>query len=137
MSRTCRAHERGFTLVELMYALGYFMLGLTGLVSFQVMGAFTTQRAGDITLATNLTTATIENLRVQTPTSVVNAAQPIVTNYNRYGVKDALPTYFTVSANASQASGNRYYDLSVSTSWTQGVSIFVHSIRMQTRIPAE
>ena len=135
--RAIPKHQRGYTLVELMYATGYFMLGLTGLVCFQLVAATGTSRAADIMMATNLTSATIESTRVMSINTVLTASQPQVTTYSRAGSQNGTPTYFTVYSTATQASGKAYYELQVSTQWQMPGNSFQHNITMQTRIPTE
>ena len=130
--------ERGFTLIELMYASGYFSLGLLGLVYFQSNAAFGTQRAGDLSLATNLTRNALESLRVQPVSSVLAVSQPQTLLYDRWGYLNGSPSYFTVTTQASQATGNRFYDVVVNTAWQQVVGDnFIHGISMQSRVATE
>ena len=130
--------QRGFTLLELMYASGYFSLGLLALVFFQSAAVFGVQRAADLSLATNLTRNALEALRVQPGPAVVAASQPQTSLYDRWGYLNGSPTYFTVTTQASQVAGARYYDVVVNTAWQQQVGdSFMHGISMQSRVPLE
>jgi Tfp pilus assembly protein PilV len=129
--------QRGFTLIELMYAVFFFTISLEGLACFQLVAASGTQRSADIMLATNLTCSTMEDIRVRPLAQVVNVAQPIVTRYDRWGNLGALPTYYTVSATATQVGSKPYYDLQVTTNWLAGSSTFQHGVAMQTRVPTQ
>ncbi len=132
-----RRGERGFTLVELMYALGYFMIGLAGLTSFQLMAMRGSQQASDITLATNIAANAIENYRLSPPASVLAQPQPMLSTFDRYGTPNGTPTYFTLSATATQPGGAAYYELSVGVRWVMALGdTFSHSIAMQTRVVA-
>ena len=147
-----RHSERGFTLVELMYATGYFMIGLAALASFQIVAATGSGRANDISNATNLAASTIEMVRASNFNTVLTTVQPMVATYDRYGNLTstpafysvsatstvASPTYFTVTTNCSQVAGAGYYEIVVQANWKQNPSAtFVHGITMQTRIPTE
>jgi Tfp pilus assembly protein PilV len=141
-----RRSERGFTLLELMYAFGYFMLGITGLVFFQSVAANSTQRAGDISMATMITGGTIEEMRANPN---VNLPVNAVAYWDRFGNSQMAngttnpnytgTVYFTVTTTASSPTGNfHYYDVQVATNWYQLPAItFQHGVVMQTRVPTE
>jgi Tfp pilus assembly protein PilV len=133
-----RAAQRGFTLIELMYATGYFMIGLVGLTCFQLVAAHGTQHASDITLATQITSNLLETSRATAFQTVLGMPQPQQSVYDRYGTRDGTPTYFTATATATAQSGVAYYELVVSTTWRMRPGdTFVHGISMQTRVATE
>jgi Tfp pilus assembly protein PilV len=136
-----RRHEAGFTLVELMYATGYFMIGLVGIMSFQVVASTYSQRAADLSMATNLCTSNLEMLRVTPVNTLASLGTDYQIVYDRYGTKQGAAGftagYFTVTENIVQISGARYMNATVNTSWKASGSTFVHNITMQTRLPTE
>jgi Tfp pilus assembly protein PilV len=134
-----RPSERGFTLLELMYAFGYFMLGIAGLTCFHAVAANATQHAADISMATMLTTGTIESIRVD-PNIAMNLPITKTSSYDRYGTVSSNGNYkgqyFTVVSISSQPTGVNYFDVTVQTNWYQlPVATFQHGVIMQTRIP--
>jgi Tfp pilus assembly protein PilV len=123
-----------------MYATGYFMVGLVGLVSFQVVAVTGTQRAGDLSMATNLSASTMEMMRVTPVQSLTTQANPLVVYYDRYGIKQGATgyttAYFTVTSSVTSVSGATYLEAKVTTSWQASVSNpFVHGVSMQSRLP--
>lgn len=135
--------QRGFTLLELMYAFGYFMLGIAGLTFFHAVAGNATQHAADISMATVLTTNAIEstrnnpNITTQFPATVTTT-----TVFDRFGNAQNTNTYsgtpyFTVTSSSSQPSGvGLYYQTVVQTTWYQPPNLsFQHGVIMQTYIP--
>ena len=133
-----RAAQRGFTLIELMYATGYFMVGLVGLTCFQLVAAHGSQHASDITVATTVTANLLETTRATAFQTVLGSPQPQQSVYDRYGTVNGTPTYFTATTTATALPGLTYYELVVSTTWRMRPNdTFVHSISMQTRVATQ
>lgn len=140
---TRNRRQRGFTLVELMYAFGYFMLGIAGLTFFHVVANNATQHAADISMATMLTSNAIETVR-NDPNQQQTALMPTTTQvlYDRYGNAQTSSSYagvpyFTVTTNNSMPAGaSVYFQTVVQTTWYQlPVTSFQHGVIMQTFIP--
>jgi Tfp pilus assembly protein PilV len=138
--RRPRRGEAGFTLVELMYATGYFMIGLVGVVSFQLVAASGAGRAADVSMATNLCTSNLEMMRV-TPINTLMSQASVQLVFDRFGTKQGstgfTSAYFTVTETVSQPQSAQYIDATVNTSWQTSGSTFTHNIQMQTRLPTE
>ena len=133
-----QASQRGFSLVELFYALGYFAFGLEALVLFQIVGSYGSVRAGDISMATNLVSNRIEELRLVRPTDVIDAGASIKYFDHTGATLTGSSGYFTVTATPTQPVGARYYDLKANVTWKQSINdTLVHNIDMYTRIPTE
>jgi prepilin-type N-terminal cleavage/methylation domain-containing protein len=75
--------ERGFTLLELMVTLGIFMFVLLGVGGMQLTTITGAQRSVDATLAANLASSAIEDLRVQNFDTLAAPAAPL--QYDEYG----------------------------------------------------
>ena len=143
-----RRRQRGFTLVELMYAVGYFTVGMTGVVCFQVVAAFGSQNAANLSVATNIASSTLEALRYQSQTAILAASQPVLITYDSSGglITNASPAnanlpYFTASSQSVMGSntpmGNpaRFLEVTVNVTWQQTpLDPWQHGILMQSRI---
>jgi prepilin-type N-terminal cleavage/methylation domain-containing protein len=81
--RRWQSAEQGFTLLELMVTLGIFMFVLLGVGGMQLSTITGGQRSVDATLASNLASSTLEDLRVQAFDTLAASAAPV--QYDEYG----------------------------------------------------
>lgn len=102
-----------------MYASAYFMIGLTGVVCFQLVAAQGTGQAGDSSVAGNLASNTLEDLHTRSPSYLQSVAAATLT-YDRAGVAVASNPYFTVDWTAVQPTGSNFFDVAVTVSWKGG-----------------
>ncbi|HET6344079.1 MAG TPA: hypothetical protein VFH51_04060 [Myxococcota bacterium] len=132
--RSRSRHSRGFTLIELMYASGYFMVALTGIVCFQVVAARGSGQASDNSMASNLASSTLEELHTRSP-AYLQSAGTGTGMYDRSGNAVTASPYFTVTWTAAMTSGNSYFDVDVAVQWRPlGPLTSVSEIDMSTRI---
>lgn len=133
------AGQRGFSLLELMYASGYFTIGLLILLSFQVVAANGVQRANALSLATNLASSVIEEMRVTPPQQILSGPQPRLYYFNRQGDAVLSESYFTVSATATPALGLlQAFDVVVETAWRDVSNpSYIRRIQVTTRMMVE
>lgn len=130
-----RRSQRGFTLIELVLAAGYFLIGISGVALYQIAAAKNSASAGDLMMATTLTANEVETLR-HTPTPTLVAAGPQILYYDRTGIRQASPSFFAVAYTFVAPAGNvQYTAVTVSTTWFQSpVNPFQHGITMSTYV---
>lgn len=129
----------GFTLIELMYSAGFFMVGLAGVVSFQMTSAKGAAQAGAMSLAVNIVSNTIEIARTKTPATLRALPQPVTDYYDRSGTAQGSATgaFYTVVWTAAQPGGTTYFDVTARITWAPDAAIsFTHNVQLDTRIPA-
>lgn len=116
--------ERGFTLLEMMISLAVFMVGLAGVVSLQVASSHGVATANEITLATNIAAAKLEQLNVTSFDALADGTE----TYNKQGAFDGTSPYFTVTWSVA---GLDIKDLTVAVAWSMGAAN--HSIALASR----
>jgi Tfp pilus assembly protein PilV len=133
--RAAMRGQRGFTLVELVYATGYFMLGMTGIMMFQVAAANGSAQAGDLMLATTLTANALETAR-NTPATTLTATPSSVAYFDRTGKATTGSGFFTVTTTVVPPTSTLlYFDATAATRWKSSpINPFVHGVTMQTRL---
>jgi prepilin-type N-terminal cleavage/methylation domain-containing protein len=137
--RRCRAGERGFTLIEMMVTLGVFMIGMLGIVTLQVTAANRSQSSGDLTLASNLASAKLDELRLldidgsaESPNVTTNDLVNGSEGFTQQGGDTGTPTgYFTVSWVVTGSADIR--DVTITTTW-QRANEAPHQVVMQTKM---
>ncbi len=87
--------QRGFTLVEMMLAVGVFMIGMAGVVTMQLAARHGRVSSNDLSLATNLATSTLDLLETQDFDGLADATAW----YDRQGVQlgSAAGAFFTIT----------------------------------------
>lgn len=133
--RGCHSGERGFTLIELMYAMGYFMFGLAAIVAMQIAAANGAARSADLMLATNLTVNAVETWRV-TPLATMLSTPLSTQQFDRNGNLVTSNGYFTQLVSISAPTNAQpWSEVVVTTNWTSVAgTTFQHGVTMQTRI---
>lgn len=134
-SRRSRGAQRGFTLIELVLAAGYFLIGISAVALFQIAAAKGSASAGDLMMATTLTTNQIETIR-NSPALVIPLPSYPTLYYDRFGNAAAAPGFFAVVYTTPPVtSTTQYTSVTVTTTWRQSpVNPFLHSVTMQTYI---
>ena len=107
----------GFTLVEIMVTLGFLSFALLGVTSMQIYAMRQIQSSADITIASNLITATIEELWLTDFESIATTASVY---YRQNGVPitdaDTEVEKFAISVSLEMDYG-RSKDIKVSATW--------------------
>ncbi len=142
--------ERGLTLMELMLTLAIVSVGILGLTSMNFQSARAVQDAAEISLATNLASAALDEIQVNRYEDLdlgdigTLAGQPAFPTYfDKYGrsLPNADDAYFTVSATVESESPTLgYKDVLVVVDWEDsevgGSSTFGadHEVQVRGRI---
>ncbi|MEL6544548.1 MAG: prepilin-type N-terminal cleavage/methylation domain-containing protein [Myxococcota bacterium] len=119
--RRPKRSERGLTLMELMLTLAIVAVGILGLTSMNFQSARAVQDAAEISLATNLATAALDEIQVGSYIDLsVGAVDDFPIFFDKFG--RSLPSvddsYFTVDALVeSESPSLGYKDLLVTVSW--------------------
>lgn len=92
-----KGNRRGFTLIEMMYAMALFAIGLNSLLVIEGVAIVGVRKSYNINMASLIGSNTLEKIRSQNPQSILSQNQPIVTTYDRYGTAGAQPVFFTVN----------------------------------------
>lgn len=121
--------QRGFTLLELMLALGVFMTGLLGLLGMQLGIITGVQNANDLSLATNLATSSLDFLEVSDFDALASGTQ----NFDNQGALTGGAGYFTVTTTITDDTAG-LKNASVVVSWKPALGVTTHSITMQSKI---
>ena len=108
----------GFTIIEAMAAMGIFTVGFLGMSSAHSSILQIARKSVDNSLASNLGSSIVEQLRLLDPNAVLLGD---TLYYDRRGIEQgsaASPTYFTVTYSATRSSGGlSYLDLTVVVTW--------------------
>ena len=136
MKRKCKSRgrgrgERGFTLIEVMVALGIFTIGFAGIIAMQTLVSKNVRYVNDLSLASNIAANTIENVRL----SDYATLPPTTTTYYDFqgatGAGSGDP-YFTVTTTVSEGPFS-YKDIAVVVIWSyQGGG--ERTVRMNSRV---
>lgn len=112
-----RLHCSAFTLVELMVTLGFLSFALLGVTSLQIYAMRMVQTSADITIASNLISATVEELWLTDFDSVTDVA---AVYYRQNGAavteSDASSQKFAVTVSLETDNGNSK-DIKVTATW--------------------
>lgn len=124
---------RGFSLLEAMLAMALFMIGMAALLSMQVASIRSGQASTEISLATNIASATVEDLKVRDFDSVTSTT----TRY--FGKNGAEVTrgdaYFTVNQAITEYVDEFYKDAQVSVQWRLDASETErHQVKLRARL---
>jgi Tfp pilus assembly protein PilV len=115
----------GFTIIELLLSLGVFMVGIAGIMSLQIVGANQVKNADDLSLATNLATAKLEEVQVSNLDTLANDSS----TYDHGGGTCVGTCYFTVGWTV--ASTGKLVDIVVTTSWKTDRD---HSVTLSSKV---
>lgn len=135
-----RTSALGFSLLELLYALGFFSIGLFGIVGLQVVTFRSSRRAHDLSIASNLSSSMLEEIRVL---NLAAMATPSGTTYfDQYGAPSVGPNFYTVEWQATPSPDSTiFYDVTVNTRWMYSFekdnvtdTWTGHNVRMQSRV---
>ena len=132
-----RSSQAGFTFLELLFALGFFMIGLYGTVGIQMAIFNGGQRASDVTIANNLATSMIEELLVR---DMSTAGAGETQYFDPYGAPTVAPGFFAVQwQDVTTDVSLPYYDIQVDATWLRKGEVVSgnwsgHRIRLNTRI---
>ncbi len=74
--------QRGFSLIETAFALGFFTVGITALVSLQTASFYAVQASSDLSMATSLASGRLEELLVE---DLRDISGPHVETYDIFG----------------------------------------------------
>ncbi|MEM6730154.1 MAG: prepilin-type N-terminal cleavage/methylation domain-containing protein [Myxococcota bacterium] len=120
-ARRGRPQESGLTLLELMVTLAIVAIGILGLTSMNFQSARAVQDAAEISLGSNLATATIDELQVgdyDTYSTGALAEFPIYFDKLGRSLPDDTGRYFEVNASIVDESPLfGYKDVEVRVSW--------------------
>jgi len=124
-----RKHEQGVTLLEAMVALAVFTIGIGGVMGLQFASVNGTQRSWEASLATNIATSILEELRLK-DYSAVNGTS--VQYFTKEGVPSSTASYFTATETVTLIINAFYKDIHIVVSWQPGVQL--HQIVLDGRI---
>lgn len=128
-----RRAERGFSLLELLVSMAIFLIGFgVGIIPMQYFGSKGMALAGDISLASNLSSSTLEGLRVRDFATITGTES---TYYDRFGLESSAPGFFKVTWEAAAQTDNVNTDVTVSTTWKYlPTDILGHQVTMTGRV---
>jgi type IV pilus modification protein PilV len=113
------------SLMEAMVALVIFTVGILGMTTLQLHASRGLETAGAITMAANLGTNVLDELRVSDFATLANGTR----YYDRFGAERVSPDYYTVSTTIT---GGDLKTVTVTAAWTEGT--FDRDVQFQTRI---
>lgn len=90
--KKAKARQRGFTLIELLISMAVFLIGMMGILGMQIASARSSRDAQNSSIATNLGSSMLEELRVSDFGGLSNGSR----TYRADGSLGS-PAYFTVS----------------------------------------
>lgn len=144
MRRHIARGERGLTLMELMLTLAIVAVGILGLTSMNVQSARAVQDAAEISLATNLASAALDEIQVNRYEDLdlgdigeLGGEPAFPTFFDKYGrsLPNADDAYFTVAAEVENESPTLgYKDVLVTVDWRDGAGGAEHQVQVRGRI---
>ena len=136
-SRRIRRGERGFTLIEVLVASVVFLIGMTGVFALESHLVHQTAQANYMSLASNLATSGIEELRMNRFQDVVGSSDcsecdPILPcDFDASGAELTTPDglFFKRTWSAQTDAVNGVTDVTVTVRWPDFKRLLVNSER--------
>ncbi|MEO1171021.1 MAG: prepilin-type N-terminal cleavage/methylation domain-containing protein [Myxococcota bacterium] len=115
------------TLMEVMVTMAIVSIGILGVTSMNIQSAQAVQDAAEISLATNLATATLDEIQLQDYLDfTVGSISDLPVYYDKYGrqvAPSATNRFFTVNGEVELVSGDGLYkDVLITVSWNESTN---------------
>ncbi|MEM6532225.1 MAG: prepilin-type N-terminal cleavage/methylation domain-containing protein [Myxococcota bacterium] len=121
-----RRESRGITMMEVMVTMAIVAIGILGLTSMNIQSAQAVQNAAEISLATNLATASLDEIQVGDFLAMtVGPMNGYPVYYDKFGgaIPPTSDRFFTVNATVENVSADLLWkDVLVSVTWNDSSS---------------
>jgi Tfp pilus assembly protein PilV len=128
--------QAGFTFLELLFALGFFSIGLYGVVGLQTAVFNGNQRSSDVTIATHLAASLLEELHVRDLSGITTETF----YFDPYGAQQSTVDFYKVTwTDLTPVAAPAYRDYQVTTTWlrrgeTASATWPGHTVTLNTRV---